>query len=59
MRISSPANNLPSGDSDREPTMDDLRDMKYLEMCIKEALRVLPTVPMIAREITEDTEVCK
>jgi len=46
------------GDSDREPTMEDLREMKYLEMCIKEALRVLPTVPMIAREMTEDTEVC-
>lgn len=27
------------GDDDRPPTMNDLREMKHLEMCIKEALR--------------------
>ncbi|KOB70761.1 Cytochrome P450 4CG1, partial [Operophtera brumata] len=42
------------GDSDRTPTMDDLADMKYLECCIKESLRLYPSVPFIARHITED-----
>lgn len=27
------------GDDDRAPTMNDLKEMKHLEMCIKEALR--------------------
>jgi cytochrome P450 family 4 len=27
------------GDDDRPPTMNDLKEMKYLEMCIKEAIR--------------------
>ncbi|KAF4527239.1 hypothetical protein B566_EDAN016112 [Ephemera danica] len=42
------------GDSDRDPTMADLREMHYLERCIKEALRLFPSVPVIARTLTED-----
>ncbi|KAG8244664.1 hypothetical protein J6590_017609 [Homalodisca vitripennis] len=42
------------GDSDRQPTMEDLKAMKYLENCIKEALRLFPSVPVIARKLTED-----
>ncbi|CAB3360551.1 Hypothetical predicted protein [Cloeon dipterum] len=40
--------------SDRDPTMDDLREMHLLERCIKEALRLFPSVPVIARTLTED-----
>ncbi|XP_069195490.1 cytochrome P450 4C1 [Procambarus clarkii] len=42
------------GGSDRPATMDDLRQMKYAEMCIKESLRIFPPVPVISRDIKEE-----
>ncbi|VDM44920.1 unnamed protein product [Toxocara canis] len=45
------------GDSDRAITVDDLKRMKYLEQCMKESIRMYPTVVMIGRRITEDTVV--
>ncbi|TKR87450.1 hypothetical protein L596_011847 [Steinernema carpocapsae] len=42
---------------DRDVTMEDLNKMKYLEQCMKETIRILPTVPMIGRRITEETVV--
>lgn len=38
---------------DRAPTMKDIREMRYLEQCIKETLRLYPSVPLIARKISE------
>jgi cytochrome P450 family 4 len=40
-------------------TMKDLNEMKYLECCIKEALRLYPSVPVIARKISEDINIGK
>lgn len=37
-----------------EPTIKILNDMKYLERCIKESLRLYPTVPFISRVLDED-----
>lgn len=51
-------NSIFEGD-DRSPTMKDIRDMRYLEQCIKETLRLYPSVPMIARKISEDIIVQK
>ncbi|CAH1406773.1 unnamed protein product [Nezara viridula] len=45
--------------SNREPTLDDLRNMEYLDRCIKEALRLYPSVPIIARKLTEDQPIGK
>lgn len=46
------------GDSDRPVTMANLNEVKYLECCIKEALRLYPSVPVIARQLMENTDVC-
>ncbi len=45
------------GDSDRNASVDDLNQLKYLEACIKEALRLFPPVPMYAREVVQDVTI--
>ena len=44
------------GDSDRPCTLEDTTHLKYLEACIKESLRLYPSVPAIERYISEDIE---
>lgn len=47
------------GDRIRAATMKELAEMKYLECCIKEALRLYPSVPLIARHLKEDVKIGK
>jgi cytochrome P450 family 4 len=47
------------GDSDRAATSHDLREMQYLELCIKEAMRMFPVAPIIGRHLTGDVALCK
>ncbi|KAF4525161.1 hypothetical protein B566_EDAN014752, partial [Ephemera danica] len=42
------------GDSGRAPEMADLANLKYLERCVKEALRLYPSVPFIERSLKTD-----
>ncbi|CAB3362144.1 Hypothetical predicted protein [Cloeon dipterum] len=42
------------GSSGRAPTMNDLAEFKFLERCIKETLRLYPSVPFFERHLRED-----
>jgi cytochrome P450 family 4 len=45
------------GDLDRPCTPQDVAELKYLESCIKETLRMYPSVPFVMRNLTEDVEI--
>ena len=42
------------GDSDRPCNLEDVTKLKYLECCIKESMRLYPSVPLVQRCISED-----
>ncbi|XP_047512614.1 cytochrome P450 4V2-like isoform X1 [Pieris napi] len=44
------------GDSNRDVTKDDLPRLKYIEMVLKETMRLCPGVPYSTRVITEDVQ---
>ncbi|KAF2901039.1 hypothetical protein ILUMI_05146 [Ignelater luminosus] len=44
------------GDADEHPTYQKLQELKYLEMAIKESLRMYPSVPFISRVTSEDVQ---
>lgn len=41
-------------DLSRDPTYQDLQDMKYLEIFIKESQRIIPAVSLIGRHATQN-----
>lgn len=47
------------GNSNRDPTPSEINELTYLDMVVKETLRICPSVPIISRGITEDVEVGK
>lgn len=47
------------GDTDRNITEQDFKDMLYLEMACKEALRMFPIGALLQRTVTEDIEISK
>lgn len=42
--------------SDRNVTLSDMSEMKYLERVIKETMRLYPPVPIIGRKVSEDVQ---
>ncbi|XP_069701231.1 cytochrome P450 4C1-like [Periplaneta americana] len=42
------------GDSDRPATYEDLQQMQYLEMVLKESMRMYPPIPLVGRRLTQD-----
>lgn len=46
-------------DDERDITFEDLKELVYLEYCIKESLRLFPPVSMLGRRIVEDVVVGK
>lgn len=44
-------------DVNRDVTMDDIKKMTYMDMVLKESLRIFPPVPFISRVTTSDCEI--
>nr|CAH0101008.1 unnamed protein product [Daphnia galeata] len=49
--------NLVFGGTDRSCSSEDLLELKYLECCIKETMRLYPSVPFVLRHLPEDIEI--
>ncbi|KFB52265.1 AGAP010414-PA-like protein [Anopheles sinensis] len=56
-RVHAEIDTIMGGDRERFPTMQELNEMKYLECCIKESLRLFPSIPMLSRSLVTSVDV--
>ncbi|XP_022239479.1 cytochrome P450 4c3-like [Limulus polyphemus] len=56
-RVQEEVDSIFGDDKDRPITADDLKQMKYMELVLKETQRVFPSAPFIARDLVEDLNV--
>lgn len=47
------------GNSDRDITKEDLQNLRYLEMVIKETLRMFPAITLFQRQLAVDLKIGK
>ncbi|KAH7978106.1 hypothetical protein HPB49_004486 [Dermacentor silvarum] len=53
-RVHQELDDIFGSDTERDITGDDLKRMKYLDICFKESLRLFPPAPIIGRVLDED-----
>ncbi|CAN7942571.1 unnamed protein product, partial [Ixodes hexagonus] len=53
-KVHNELDNIFGTDIDREITTEDLKQMKYLECCLKESMRLVPPIPLIGRVLDDD-----
>ncbi|XP_061403015.1 cytochrome P450 4d1 [Musca vetustissima] len=44
-------------DKSKPVTFEDLNNLHYVDLCIKETLRMFPSVPLLGRKVTEECEI--
>uniref|UniRef100_A0A182W3Q9 Cytochrome P450 n=1 Tax=Anopheles minimus TaxID=112268 RepID=A0A182W3Q9_9DIPT len=56
-RVFQEIDGIMGGDRDRHPTMAELGEMRYLECCLKESLRLYPSIPMLSRTLATSVDI--
>ncbi|XP_053658470.1 cytochrome P450 4c3-like [Anopheles marshallii] len=56
-RVFQEIDGIMGGDRDRHPTMAELGEMRYLECCLKESLRLFPSIPMLSRTLATSVDI--
>lgn len=57
LKVQEEVDSILGDDYDRPITADDLKQMKYMELVLKETQRVFPSAPFVARDLVENLNV--